>query len=338
MTPTELRVRPVPTHEIGNDQGVITADDREYWSGNNPQAIVFASSSIRKGMLLALALGGYNLESIRKLPFLEELPFDPTDATTPLELQQLLEQHIPNGNGELKESVYVGEFRGVPVYMVPQEGETDRNDDPKLQSTNKVFDVHANIGNKRVVIFGSDSTGLINGVHLGKPRHYPGKVGRFERGGLDVDYSNPAEVLEYSRAYLEEFYLHDTESVHNNALVAVRVGENGQERMVVRETSLMQQIRGVKERLDELQIYLDAGGGGLFQLFFEWYEDIMDQLSDILMREAIAQLPEEQQRWAVISHIMGMPAWALPSVFEELTEKVSEVGQADVEAGTVQPR
>lgn len=314
----------MPTHEIGNDQEVITAEDHEYWNGDNPRAIVVSTSSTRKGLLLALALSGYNRGSIRTVPLLEELPFDPSEANTPLELQQLIEEHIPNGNGELKESVLVGEFRGVPVYMVPQQGETDRNDDPTFQSMNKVIDVHNNIGNKEVIIFGSDSTGLINGVHLGKPRYYSGKVGRFEHGALDVDFSNPSEVLEYCRAYLEEFYLNDTKSVHNNAVVAVRVTKEGVRKTVVRETSLVQEIKGVAERLDELQIYLDAGGGGLFQLFVDWYGNILDEVSDIYMREAIAQLPEEQRPWAFICHIMGMPAWALPGVFEELTQKANE--------------
>lgn len=330
MPPTELKIRPSTTSEIGSDRRSLSPEDQKYWKENNPKAIVFASSSIRKAILLAFALSGYDRDAIKKVPFLEKLPFDPTLARTPLELQQLIEQHIPNGNGELQNvvgeqptSIYVGEYRGVPVYMVSQEGETDKNNDPRQQSSDKISDVQRTLGEKPVLIFGSDSTGLIGGEHLGKPRQYPKEVGRFKRGAQDVVFTDPSDVAEYCAAYLEKFYFQDTETVHNNALVAVRPVAAEQQNVVVRETSLTRQIKGVQARLDQLQIYLDAGGGGLFQQFVDWYGNILDEVSDIYMREAVAQLPEEQRPWAVICHIMGMPAWALPAVFEELTTEIA---------------
>lgn len=319
---TELSLRHVPTIEIGEDQRVLSKTDQQFWQENNPTAIVFASSSLRKGILLAFALAGYSREAIQRVPLLEELPFDPKSASTPLEFQQLLEKHIPNGDGELKGSVYVGEFRGIPVYMVPQQGETDKNDDPLIQSINKVIDVQGSLAGKRVLIFGSDSTGLVNGEHLGKPRYYSDRVGRFERGVRDVDFTNPEEVAQYCEAYLLQFYSQDTTIVHNNAIFAAMYGTDSLQ-SAYQETSLEQTIINVKQRLATLQVYLDAGGGGIFQQLVDWLDDIHSQLSDVVMREVIAQLPEEQQPWAVIAHIMGMPAWALPGLVEELVGRKS---------------
>jgi len=316
----QLEVRSIPISEIGNDQRVLSKPDHEYWKGNEPDAVAVATSSLRKIILLAFALGGYNREFIRTVPFLEHMPFDPTTATTPLELQQLLEKHIPNGDAELKESVYVGEFRGISVYAVPQQGETADNDDPLLQSINKVIDVQNSLNSKRVIIVGSDTVGLINGEHLGKPRYFAHQVGRFERGALDVDFRNPDEVNEYCQAYLLQFYSSDTEIIHNNAVFATKLSD-GDVQTTDQETSLTQTVQDVQQQLDRVIVSLDAGGGGLFQQFFDWIGAIEEQLSDALMREVIAQLPEEQRPWAVLTHILGMPAWSLPEVFEELANR-----------------
>lgn len=312
----KLEVKAVPTNEVGLDATVFTKAEYEHWSENPPSAIVFASSSLRKAILLAVALSEFNTSAIQTVPFLEHMPFDPSKARTPLEFQQQLEYHVPNGDGELKEAIFVGVFQGVPVYMVPQEGETDRNDAPLHQSENKVEDVRKRLQDKDVLIFGSDSTGLINGVHLGKPRNHIDAIDGFPAGFQSVDQSDPLQVEAFKRAYLKNFYSSDTSLVHNNALFASR-GEN-QDFTATRETRLELVIRNVQERLAELQVFLESAGGGMFQQFFDLLGDIEDQLSDILMREAIAQLPAEQRPWAVIAHIMGMPAWALPGVIEEL--------------------
>lgn len=337
---TKPEVNFVSLPEIGTDHMVYSSEDWEFWRHKPPKAVVFCSSSLRKAILLAFALADYDLEKIQHLPFMANLPFDPTKVTTQLEFQRLIEKHIPNGDGEVTEPLFVGYLRGVPTYMVPQNGETNHNDKPLVQSANKVFDVQVrleSIGIQNVLYFGSDSTGLINEVHLGKPKYYIGKVGRFERGSLDVDWNNADEVEEYKRAYIQQFYSEDTPIQHRNGLVAEWKGssqqneqDNSTQETLSDElsagyfiakasfTTLDVVVTDVLSKLDELELYLFAAGGGLFQQFIKWKNDILEQVEDALMKQELAKLPVEQRPWALICHIMGMPAWQLIHVFEQL--------------------
>ncbi len=319
-----LEVIAVPLEKVGLDDVVLNREEAEYWSDAAPPAIVFASSSLRKAILLAFALSGFNRQAIRTVPFLEQMPFDPTETETPMEFQVLLEKTVRNGDGELEVPIFVGVFQGVPVYMVPQTGETDKNDDPLDQSKKKVENVRGQLAGKNVIVFGSDTTGLINGVHLGKPRNYGGdEIEGFPQGFQSVDPSDPGQVEAFKLAYLKTFYALDTPIVHNNGLYASR----GDIEVVTatRVTRLELVIRNVQDRLAELEVLLESGGGGLFQQFMDWRENLIQQLSDELMRSVIESLPEDQQPWAVLAHIMGMPAWALPGVIEEMQREYVEL-------------
>jgi hypothetical protein len=98
-----------------------------------------------------------------------------------------------------------------------------------------------------------------------------------------------------------------------------------------RETNLELVISNVQDRLAELQVLVESACGGIFQQLFKWTANLMEQLSDELMSSSIESLPKEQQALAVITHIMGMPAWALLGVTDELNRKISFLSSNSVE-------
>src|SRR3989304_2475810 len=75
----------------------FSPEDLQFWHNNPPEKIVIPSGSVRKSFLA--------------LMLFNDLSFERTiDIKTPLELHQFLEREVANGDGELKENVYIDLF------------------------------------------------------------------------------------------------------------------------------------------------------------------------------------------------------------------------------------
>lgn len=174
-----------------NDDGflILSPEDYEFWGSFPPDRIEVATASIRKAFMYAVELNGFvpagmkehrhqdveqdNLikkgkkrygkegEGIKDAQYFSNrktLP-QPGKSEHPFDLEAYFNKYIFNGNGSLKRKTLLGYLHGVPVYAVPQNGETGSNSDPVAESTRKVESVakKRRNKNKNVLIIGIDT-------------------------------------------------------------------------------------------------------------------------------------------------------------------------------------
>ncbi len=317
----------------------ITPEDLQYWgvelNSQLPDKVVIASSSLRKAILLFWQINNFNFKM--QPPFLANpLPDDLIQAGLAgkyLDFQTKIEEYIRNGDGVLKQPISLGYLHGVELIVHPTNGESHHNDDPTGESKNKIADIRSHFG-PRTWIFASDTVGTITnsgqdlGSH-GKPRNSRESIGQFLNGFpldhwqelLAANQTDKATALlaEFAQAYKEHFYRARQDGgkvtiAHGNALVidrGVRAGVVYPPESVVVTTTV--EVSQQPEFLDALNIYLESGDGGVFQQIVMQNPQIIDAILDNLSLETISALPtREQQSWAILFHIMGVPGWQLP--------------------------
>ncbi len=350
-----IHVVPVQESEIGATAPTLTAEDRRFWGELAPHAVVFASCSLRKALLKYVELHDYDLSCLKQVPFLQnQLPPDVADLTDPLEFQRRIEELIPNGDGTIKESILIGDWHGVPVYMVPSDGETDVPD-VMLQAQNKVNAVKDKFPGKRVLIYGSDTAGDVlyseesgkTVAHLGKPRNSRKPLPSFENGHLSVDREDPESEDQFLAEYKAWLYSEDARLLmHTLATYMLLLAEDG-ETVVFEaelETELEFDLAELRPKLDEIIIFAESAGGGVAQQLIVWTENVLDQIhevttmkhispdaaadvptvvisyeeSDEWMAAVLATLPENSRNPATLYHIMGSHGWFVTHVLNSL--------------------
>lgn len=294
------------------------AEVLQFWPKGQPEALVFASASLRKGLLLNLWLQWL-------------LGVDPTESTVPgfvgsatldfsnpIAFQQSVEAEIRNGDGTAKESVVIGYFYGVPLLLEPQDGET-RSNEAIDESKKKIVSVQEKYKDHDVVIFACDTVGEIeksdgSRVRTGKPRNEEGFSDLVERVGLEV-----AKLF-----YLWDHYWRaDGKPVgldHKNGLVAGRFKPGNDNPELYEHVSILhKEVPHDFEMVFRfLKIFFESGGGGVFQQLIDWTEDVLTKISNEEMRSKVMRLPEGQRPWYFMIHIMGMQAWQLLDMLSEV--------------------
>ncbi|NCN06928.1 MAG: hypothetical protein GW946_03760 [Candidatus Pacebacteria bacterium] len=293
------------------------AEIKKHWPDGQPEAIIFASASLRKGLLLHLWLQMLEGKSQIQFSTPDFVGAVNLDFSSPLAFQKSVEDQIRNGDGTAKQSVVIGYFFGVPIILDPQDGET-RSHDALAESRNKINSVSEKYAGRNVVIFACDTVGEVEAAfgewkRFGKPRNEPGFHEDVERLGQEV----------WKLFYLwDHYWRSDGLSVplkHQNALL-MRGAKNGQSTETVHNTTLELQVpHDFESVFRNLNVFLESGGGGVFQQLIDWTISILDKISDDEMRSVLAQMPEEQRPWHLMLNIMGMQAWQLLSALRAST-------------------
>ncbi|MBP7875881.1 hypothetical protein KA012_02700 [Candidatus Woesebacteria bacterium] len=348
-----IHVVPVQECEIGAQEPTQTAEDRRFWGELAPHAVVFASCSLRKALLKYVELHDYDLSCLEHVPFLQnQLPTDVAELTNPLEFQKRIEELIPNGDGTIQESILIGDWHGVPVYMVPSDGETDVPD-VMLQARNKVNAVKAKFPGKRVLLYGSDTAGDVlyseesggSVVHLSKPRNFRGALPSFENGHLSVDRDDPDSEARFLEEYKAWLYSEDARQLtHTLATYMLMLAEDG-ETVVFEaelETKLQFDLTELRSALEHIIIFAESAGGGVAQQLINWIKNVLDQIneisqhrrvmyassanevrashemSDVQMVQALRGLAAKSRNPATLYHIMGSHGWFVTYVLQRL--------------------
>lgn len=287
-----------------------------HWPQGQPEAIIFASASLRKGLLLHLwlqLLGGTSPGKSITPDFVGEVQLD---FSSPLAFQQSVEAQIRNGDGTAIQSVLIGYLYGVPIILDPQNGETKSNN-ALGESENKIVSVSERYAGKDVIIFACDTVGAVektsnNWKRFGKPRNELNFTENVSRLGPEI----------WKLFYLwDHYWRSDGAPVplkHTNVLLAKHA--NGKvSSKTTRETTLSLEVPHDFDRVFTFfTVFLESGGGGIFQQLIDWTNNTLDRISDVEMRRVLAQLPEEQQPWYLMFNIMGLQVWQLLSALSEV--------------------
>jgi hypothetical protein len=174
----------------------------EFWGDNLPEEIIFATGSVRKAYQVAKQLNGSGLRFLSSRPTHKNKQAADLLRNDPLELQKYFNEHINNGNKQLKRKTLLGYLYGVPVFAAPQDGETASNSNPYEEAERKVKWLHKKGGykGKNVLIISTDT---VDGpdttdTFLGKPMYYPS----FPR---KIDWLSPATKPEDYTILVNEF-------------------------------------------------------------------------------------------------------------------------------------
>lgn len=285
--------------------------DKQFWFNNPPEAVVVASASVRKALLVLWELLG---SSFQIPDFLSQLQINlPEDLwqLSMLDFQRAIEAHIANGDGLLKRPIELAKVAGVPIYFVPQNGETDNNENPVAESRAKIDDVRTMdcFSGHDCIFVASDTVGEIENAQgrsrRGKPRKEPTfpvqredmsddefaiELDIFRMGYILEVYTN-AEIdlgdwmTQYSKqaqAAKKEFEkilinldlsLDPVTDRHINALVMQRG-----EAWVQLTTELELPIPIAAEILKTLEVYSESGAGALIQQLVFRIEQLAQQI------------------------------------------------------------
>ncbi|NCN82403.1 MAG: hypothetical protein GW947_00385 [Candidatus Pacebacteria bacterium] len=295
-----------------NRASLSKEEAERHWPQGRPEAIVFASASLRKGLLLHLwlqLLGGTSPGKSITPDFVGEVQLD---FSSPLAFQQSVEAQIRNGDGTAIQSVLIGYLYGVPIILDPQNGET-RSNNALGESENKIASVSERYAGKDVIIFACDTVGEVektnnSWIRFGKPRNEPEFAENVKSLGSEV----------WKLFYLwDHYWRSDGAPVplkHTNALLVKYA-----EKKVSSNTTLSLEVPHDFDRVFTFfTVFLESGGGGIFQQLIDWTNNTLDKISDLEMKRALAQLPEEQQPWYLMFDIMGVQAWQLLEVLSEV--------------------
>ncbi|OGJ38689.1 MAG: hypothetical protein A3A82_03090 [Candidatus Pacebacteria bacterium RIFCSPLOWO2_01_FULL_47_12] len=295
------------------DSRTLTKEQLErYWPNGKPDVIIFATASVRKGLFAYLALK-YWLQNVN--PDDSDTPgftgANWLDYSNPMAFQASVEAQIRNGDGKAKEQIPLGYLFGVPVILVPQDGESGTHDVVE-ESKRKVDSVSSLFPGQKVVAFGCDTTSKTissRGTQMfGKPTN-------------EADYDQ--ETFD-SQRYLTDHYWDEGKEVtvtHVTAFVMRLYDEtaNSPKELII-ETKLIKQAPQVLEQLLALKVYLESGGGAMIQQVIKWTSDILDQIDDELMREVLRDFPEDIRAFLLIMSVMGFNAWLLLPALRDLTK------------------
>jgi len=303
-------------------------DAGRWWGGNVPERVVIATSSLRKAAMIYWWLAGLENEDVRKPEnnpdFLHDVDYSTNE---PIKLQQIIEEHIRNGDGHLDRPLFLGHIRGVPVFVYPQNGESPGND-PTQESQNKIkfLKDSQEFKDKDVVFIASDTIGAVGekDIVFGKPRNMDG----FPKDGSEEEH----EAFKNKELRWGLFWNEDGGPVpvfHINALVVERPKKN---QLVNLSTELESKIPHDKVFVEALTIFSESGLGGVNQVLIDWIaegDEFANQFSDKDFKEFLASLehmnmPELQKLYAIF-HYMGVPAWQFIQALDKLNQSSSTI-------------
>ena len=289
----------------------------QLWFGHMPEAIIIASSSRRKALML--------FQWMQRMDRSQNPEFVPADVTylqgDPLTFQQAVEDSIRNGDNELAEDevLFLGYLRGVPVLMHPQRGETD-GDKPGEESQNKINSIKGRYAGRDVIFIASDTIGTVGAQKeaLGKPSNMAG----FPKTGTEAEQAAWIdEKLRWGR-FFDRLDGQPVPVEHVNVVILERPSKGTR---VEKMTVLNNEIPHDEEFVRQLPIFRQSGIGGVNQsLMGDWNhaEALIERVSDPEFKRLLLDL--EQPELAVfflMFHFMGVPALFIPSLLDQLVSE-----------------
>jgi len=333
-------------------EAITSQTDSEFWGNGQPEKIVIATASLRKALMIHWWMENFAF----KLPDFQdwsEAMGQISADMLPIEYQRLIEAEIQNGDGTLQQARSLGYLHGVEVVVESQQGEGPDNSDPVAQSRNKITSVLLlpEYQEKDVIVIASDTVGLVNGQHLGKPRNdsnFPDleSLGReeFEKRlpyfkiWYLLNYYDSAKMPDFEAWYpivtelkLEASQIQslfvvlpapETDKLHDKHVNALVTRRGDHEKVI--KTELEFEIPSREELMFLVKVFLESGGGGVTQQLINWTISVIDQIADDYMRSVFERIPEEQRAWYLIFHLMGVPVWAFTATLTELQSDSSQ--------------
>lgn len=283
-----------------------------FWQ-NPPEAVIFASNSLRKALLLYWSMiAAYD---VHKWPsFASHIPFDAAKIKDAFSIHHFFEENIHNGDGTVRQPFLIGFLPdGVPLYLCPTDGETSGNEDPVGESWNKIADIQQFFVGQDVIIFSSDAVQAIRtsgDAKLGKPENRA----EFAQFGDD-----DAGIAAFKQWYIDTFYRVDDGEPLNDVHQTGLAGMRGETR---HELHISMSVEVEERLLAAIDVCLQMGGGGVFQQLIGQLaaEDPAAwlRLQNPELTAYLESVDSELHPYIVVFHIMGMPAWTLPAFFEKL--------------------
>lgn len=297
-------------------------EQESVWKGEQPDRIVFATSSVRKAVIFSWALHDFSFDHMAdfginiKGPGLEGL-------STPQEIQDYFNAYVFNGDMALTQSVYLGSYEGVPVWAYPQVGETESNDDPVLESVNKVSEFSTVFEGENVLVVSSDVVGASSAytsvdsiIKMGKPVNFKHQMEMAAEGN---ESSVPwTSVEEFAAWYKEVVFQVGAELKHISGIAVLNVEQN---ELYTAQLELVQQV--ISEVHAQLEVYMDAGLGGAWQQLQHYYDSTLELLAeavaDIIPLDVVdaakeSDLPDETDQATIeqfaYAHMIGVQVLA----------------------------
>ncbi len=286
-----------------------------------PEAVVFASNSLRKALLMYWQLV-CEYDFSQWPAFAAQIPHIPEKLTTALDLFSYFETHIRNGDGELREPLLLGYLPdGTPFLLCPTDGESDKNADPVHEAHQKIADIQEYFAGRDVVFFSTDSIQKIETAadeNLGKPlnsRHFKS----VKEKALGLGFGKEEALDSFKEWYKKKYYSipedRPFQTIHTTGFVASRG-----EREVKREVELSLDVQNWMT--DSIEIFMEMGGGGVYHQFIyllaESDPEIWLKLGSDELRKHLENLDDEVRQRVIVFQIMGMPAM-IHSVLAELS-------------------
>jgi len=283
------------SREIRNHFGLST--EESVWKGEQPDRIVFATSSVRKAVIFSWALNDFSFAHMSELSFDLKGP-GLEGVSTPEEIQEYFNAYIYNGDMALKEPVFIGEYEGVPVWAYPQIGETESNENPVIESVNKVESFSDAFDGENVLVISSDVVGTSSAyssvdsmIKMGKPTNFKRQL----EASADPSELSWSSEDEFTAWYKESVFQVGAELGHISGIAVLNLQD---QLLYTAQLELVQQI--VEDLHQHLEVYMDAGLGGAWQQMQEYFQDTLtllsDAVEDIIPTEliiAVETAPEE---------------------------------------------
>lgn len=275
-------------------------EQESVWLGEPPEKIIFATSSVRKAIIFSWALHDFSFDHMSewglsiKGPGLDGL-------STPEEIQEYFNSYVFNGDMALTEPVFLGIYEGVPVWAYPQIGETESNENPVIESVNKVAEFQKVFEGENVLVISSDVVGTSSGytsvdaiVKMGKPVNFKRQMeSATALDALDVSEVPWTTLEEFVAWYKEVVFQIGAELGHLTGIAALNVADRA---LYTVQLELVQQV--FADVHASLEVYMDAGLGGAWQQLQMYYNDSLiflgDAVADIIPVELVNALHENE--------------------------------------------
>lgn len=297
-------------------------EQESIWKGEQPDRIIFATSSVRKALIFSWALHDFSFDHMRDFGIPIKGP-GLDSVSTPEEIQEYFNTYVFNGDMALTQSVLLGEYEGVPVWAYPQIGETESNDDPVQESVNKVSEFREAFEGENVLVVSSDVVGTSTGftsadaiIKMGKPINFKRQV-ELSTGDQTPD-TVWATLDEFAAWYKEVVFQIGAELRHISGIAVLNV-EN--DLLYTAQLELVEQI--VADLHEQLEVYMDAGLGGAWQQIQSYYDNTLsllaDAVEDIVPLEVVEAVqnddsPTEENKIALeqfaFAHMVGVQVLA----------------------------
>lgn len=233
----------------------------------------------------------------------------------PLDLDEFFEKTIYNGDSQLQAKARVGTFHGVEVWVHPQSGESDSNEQPMAEALNKVDSVVPPDFPLTSFVIASDTVDFseVKKKNLGKP---------FKMENSPSDDAEQAEILAFAEWYKAEFYPAGA-NVDNRNGIALR---DTLAHAVV-TTILELKFMADQEKLATAQMRPYNAGGGISQQVVNWEGSVEELLTAVVdpaykhvfyevATDRNGELDRDRVMWLLYTSIIGMPWLGLYQLIE----------------------